>query len=70
MKTLNIVALTLLIVGGLNWLLIGLFKFDLVATLFDGQDGGISRTIYTIVGICAIYSLRFFNKVSEEDRAR
>ncbi|MCR2803960.1 DUF378 domain-containing protein [Paenibacillus soyae] len=70
MKTLNIVALTLLIVGGLNWLLVGLFQFDLVAALFDGQDGPIARTIYTIVGLCAIYSFRFFSKVSEEDRAR
>lgn len=70
MKTLNIVALTLLIVGGLNWLLVGLFEFDLVAALFGGQDSVLSRTIYTIVGICAIYSFKFYNNVSEEERAR
>ena len=37
MKTLDVIALVLLIVGGLNWLLVGIFQFDLVATLFGGQ---------------------------------
>lgn len=70
MKTLNIVALTLLIVGGLNWLLVGLFDFDLVAALFGGQDTILSRTIYVIVGICAIYAFKFFNDVSNGARAK
>jgi uncharacterized membrane protein YuzA (DUF378 family) len=70
MKTLNVIALTLLIVGGLNWLLVGLFQFDLVASLFGGQDSAFSRTIYVIVGISAIYSLKFFNDVSTEERAK
>ncbi|MNZ91443.1 hypothetical protein D3C78_1104300 [compost metagenome] len=68
MKTLNVIALTLLIVGGLNWLLIGLFQYDLVASLFGGQDAALSRVIYTIVGICAIYAFKFFNDVSEHAR--
>ncbi|RXZ82068.1 DUF378 domain-containing protein [Paenibacillaceae bacterium] len=70
MKTLNIVALALLIVGGLNWLLVGLFKYDLVAGIFGGQDAALSRIIYVIVGICAIYAFKFFNDVSEKERAR
>lgn len=70
MKTLNSIALALLIVGGLNWLLVGLFKFDLVASLFGGQDAVLSRIIYVIVGICAIYAFKFFNNVSGEGRAR
>ncbi len=69
MKTLNAIALTLLIVGGLNWLLIGLFEYDLVAGIFGGQDSTLSRIIYVIVGICAIYSIKFYNDVSQE-RAR
>jgi uncharacterized membrane protein YuzA (DUF378 family) len=69
MKTLNGIALALLIVGGLNWLLVGLFEFDLVAALFGGQDAAMSRIIYVIVGICAIYSIKFFSHVSRE-RAR
>ncbi|GIO87627.1 DUF378 domain-containing protein [Paenibacillus faecis] len=70
MKTLNVIALTLLIIGGLNWLLVGLFQFDLVASLFGGQDSTLSRVVYVIVGICALYSLKFFNDVSNGERAR
>jgi len=67
MKTLNIVALLLLIVGGINWLLVGLFKYDLVASIFGT---GFSRVIYVIVGICALYSIKFFNNVNGEEHAR
>lgn len=70
MKTLNVVALALLIVGGLNWLLVGLFQYDLVAGLFGGQDAILSRIIYVIVGICAIYAFKFFNDVTEDEVAR
>lgn len=70
MKTLNAIALTLLIIGGINWLLVGLFKYDLVAELFGGQDAAFSRVVYTIVGICALYSIRFFSDVSGDARAR
>ncbi|MEF2966470.1 DUF378 domain-containing protein [Paenibacillus sp. M1] len=70
MKTLNVIALTLLIVGGLNWLLVGLFRFDLVAAIFGGQDAALSRIVYVIVGICAIYAIKFYNDVSEGERAR
>lgn len=64
MKTFNSIALTLLIIGGLNWLLIGLFRFDLVAAIFGGNDSILSRIIYTVVGLCAIYALRFYNDVN------
>ena len=67
MKTLNVVALLLLIVGGINWLLIGLFNYNLVEGIF-GE--GFSRVIYVIVGLCAIYSIKFFRYVGEEVRAR
>ena len=45
------IALFLLIVGGVNWGLIGIFQFDLVAWLFGGQSSAISRIVYTLVGI-------------------
>jgi len=48
------VALILVIIGGLNWGLVGLFKFDLVAAIF-GDMSAISRVIYTLVGIAALY---------------
>ncbi|WP_059049195.1 DUF378 domain-containing protein [Paenibacillus senegalimassiliensis] len=70
MKTLNIVALALLIVGGLNWLLVGLFQYDLVAGIFGGQDATLARIIYVIVGICAIYAFKFFGDVTEDEVAR
>lgn len=48
--------LILLIIGGINWGLVGLFQLDLVATLF-GADSGISRIVYTLVGIATLYIL-------------
>jgi len=52
-------ALILVIIGALNWGLIGLFQFDLVATLFGGQDALISRIIYTLVGAAGAYAISF-----------
>lgn len=49
------IALTLLVIGGLNWGSIGLFQFDLVAFIGGGQTGIFSRIIYTIVGLAAIW---------------
>lgn len=57
MKTLNIVTLLLIIVGGVNWLLVGAFQFDLVAALFGGQDAALSRIVYVLVGLSALYQL-------------
>ena len=53
MRTLYWVTLILLVVGGLNWLLVGLFNFDLVAALF-GDMSGLSRLVYVVVGLSAI----------------
>jgi len=49
-------AVVLVIIGGLNWLLVGLFKFDLVAMIF-GNYSFLSRLIYIIVGLAALYLL-------------
>ena len=49
------IALTLLIIGGLNWGSIGIFQFDLVALIFGGQTGIISRIVYVLVGLSAIW---------------
>lgn len=54
LNTLDWIALILVIVGGLNWGLVGIFKFDLVAAIF-GQMGIVSRIVYTLVGLSAIY---------------
>ena len=52
-------ALILVIVGALNWGLIGLFQFDLVARIFGGVNAPISRLIYGLVGLAGLYSLNF-----------
>lgn len=54
MKALHNVAFVLLVVGGLNWLLVGLAKWD-IGMLFGGQDNIISRIVYVLVGLSAIY---------------
>ena len=67
LKILNIVALALIIIGGLNWLLVGLFSFDLVAAIFGGEVGprsGLSRVVYVLVGLAALYSLTLFGPLT------
>ena len=64
------VSLILTIIGGINWLLVGLFQFDLVAYICGGQAAMLSRIIYAVVGVAALWciSLLFRERVSEEDR--
>lgn len=57
MKTLRRIALALVIIGAINWGLIGLFQFNLVGSLFGGPDSGFARFIYTLVGISGIVCL-------------
>lgn len=68
MMIVNRIALILNIIGGLNWGLIGLFKFDLVAWIAGGQDSVFARIIYSLVGLAAIWciSLLFRRSVVEE----
>lgn len=65
------IALLLAIVGGLNWGLIGIFQFDLVAWICGGQSSIIARVIYTLVALGAIWciSLLFSERVSPEKRS-
>ena len=61
-------ALTLLIIGGLNWGLVGIFSFDLVAWIFGGQGAVISRIVYILVALSAAWciSLLFRDESSPE----
>ncbi|RXA19033.1 DUF378 domain-containing protein [Methanosarcina sp. MSH10X1] len=54
----DLIALILVIVGGLNWGLIGLFDFNLVAAIF-GEGSTLSRIIYILVGLAALYTIYF-----------
>ena len=58
-------ALALVIIGALNWLLVGLFRYDLVANLFGGQTAMMSRIIYSLVGIAGIYCISFLFRERE-----
>ena len=73
MKKLDTLALVLTIVGGLNWGLVGLFRFDLVAFIFGGMEFGetnlASRIIYAAVGLSAVYLLgRIRTLVGNQER--
>lgn len=66
MKALNYIALILIVIGALNWTLIGLFQFDLVGAIFGGMTSMLSRIIFTIVGLAGLWSLTFFGRLDEE----
>ncbi|HZX80842.1 MAG TPA: DUF378 domain-containing protein [Lysobacter sp.] len=57
MKALNLITLALVIIGGINWGLVGAFQFDLVAAIFGGQDAPLSRLVYILVGLSALWQL-------------
>lgn len=50
-------ALILVIIGALNWLLVGLFRMDLVASIFGGADSMLSRIVYSLVGLAGLYCI-------------
>lgn len=64
MKILYYIALTLVIIGAINWLLIGLFSFDLVAMLF-GEISILSRIVYSLVGISGLISIGIYTKIDK-----
>ena len=69
MKALNLVTLMLLIVGGLNWGLVGVADFDLVAALF-GDGSVLARAVYVLVGLSAVYQIVPLSKAFQMDETR
>ena len=65
LSALDWIALILIIVGGLNWGLVGAFKFDLVAAIF-GSMSAIARIVYILVGLSAIYTLVILTKLGKK----
>ena len=59
------ISLLLTIIGGINWLLVGVFQFDLVAWIFGGQAALISRIIYTVIGVAALWCITLLFKNRE-----
>ena len=62
------IALTLVILGALNWLLVGIARIDVVAMIFGGSTSMISRIIYILIGLAGLWAMRLFAKprVTEE----
>ncbi len=69
MSVLDRIALALIVIGGINWGLFGIFRFDLVAFLCGGQASVVSRIIYTLVGIAALWCIALLFR-GDEDRVR
>jgi uncharacterized membrane protein YuzA (DUF378 family) len=58
-------SLALVVIGALNWLVVGIFNLDIVASLFGGTNSMVSRIIYSIIGLAGIYSLSLFFRDSD-----
>lgn len=69
MKTLDVIAAVLLVVGGLNWGLVGVFHFDLVAAIF-GDMSVLSRIVYILVGVAALYQIIFWKAIRSRWQAK
>ncbi len=65
MKTLDYIALVLVVIGAINWGLIGFFSFDLVRAIF-GDMTVVSRIIYALVGVSGLYALSFFGRLRND----
>lgn len=63
MKKLDVIVAILLVIGGLNWGLVGLFDFNLVTAIFG--HGAFARIIFTIVGLCAVYQAIFWKAIQK-----
>lgn len=68
-KALNYTALTVSIIGAVNWGLIGFFNFNLVSWLF-GSGSWLSRIIYGLVGLCGLYLFTFYSQLDPHRRAQ
>lgn len=64
-RVLDCIALTIVIIGAINWGFIGFFSFDLVAFIF-GNMSWISRIIYALVGICGLYLITFYMRLGDQ----
>lgn len=70
MYALNIITLLLIIVGGVNWGLVGLLDVDLVATIFGGRESVLSRIVYILVGLSAVWQLVPFVRTLSDGEVR
>ena len=69
-RTLDLVALTLIVIGAINWGLVGFFQFDLIAMVFGGTGGWFARLIYALVGLAGLYSLSMYARLDNDNVVR
>lgn len=67
MKAFNAIVLTLVIIGGINWGLVGLFEYNLVDAIFGGLNW-FTRLVYILVGVSAICAFTFYGRNRQKDR--
>lgn len=70
MRTINLITLLLVIIGGINWLLVGVADFDLVAAIFGGRDSAVAKVVYILVGLSALWQLVPFSRAVSADGTR
>ena len=68
MNIIDRIALALIVIGGVNWGLVGVFQFDLVAWICGGQGSIVSRIIYTLVGVSALWCLALLFRGWDSER--
>ncbi len=68
MKALYNIMLTLVIIGAINWGILGLFKMDLIGSIFGGMTSTISRIIFVLVGLCGLGAIALYGPINEEER--
>lgn len=66
MRAIHRIALALVIIGAINWGLIGFFRFDLVAAIFGGQTSALSRIIYSLVGLSSLACIPLLFRSADE----
>ena len=67
-RALNWVMLTLVLIGAINWGLVGFFQYDLIAGIFGGVSSMASRIVYSIIGLAGLYSLSLYARLHSEHR--
>lgn len=70
MKTLDWLCITLIIIGAINWGLVGFFNFDLITSVFGGSLYWIARIIFALVGLAGLYSLTFYGRLDSTNEVK
>ena len=67
MRTLYNIMLTLVIIGAINWGILGLFEMDLIGSTFGGMTSVVSRIIFVLVGLCGIGAIALYRPINEDE---